>query len=63
MINHYDWHITHLDVMDISIVLFNISSKFLLYLECYILSPKIPKKVIKIHKKVIKIHKKVIKSQ
>jgi hypothetical protein len=45
MINHCDTRITHLGDMDISFVLLNISSKFLLYLECYILSPKISKKV------------------
>jgi hypothetical protein len=32
--------ITHLSDTDISFTLFNISSKFLLYLECYLLSPK-----------------------
>ena len=45
MINHCDTRITHLGDMDISFVLLNISSKFLLYIECYMLSPKIPKKV------------------
>jgi hypothetical protein len=47
MINHCDRCITHLDEMDISFVLLNISSKFLLYLECNILSPKMHKKVNK----------------
>jgi hypothetical protein len=47
MINHCDRHITDLSDTDISFVLFNISSKFLLYLECYLLSPKRHKKVIK----------------
>jgi hypothetical protein len=32
VINHCDRRITHLGDMDISLVLFNISSKFLLYL-------------------------------
>ena len=40
MINHCDRRITYLGDMDISIVLFNISSEFLLYLECYLLTPK-----------------------
>ena len=39
--------ITHLCVMDIPIVLFNISSKFILYLECYLISPKNLKKLSK----------------
>ena len=47
MINHCDRRITHLSDTDISFVLFNISSKFLLYLECYFLSPKMYKKVSK----------------
>jgi hypothetical protein len=34
MINHCDRHITHLGEMDISFALLNISSKFILYLEC-----------------------------
>jgi len=42
---HCDQHITRGD-MDIFFVLFDISSKFLLYLECYLLSPKIYKKEI-----------------
>jgi hypothetical protein len=40
MINHCDSCITHLGDLDISFVLLNISSKFLLHLECYLLSPK-----------------------
>jgi hypothetical protein len=40
MINHCDRRITHLSDLDISFVLLNISSKFLLHLECYLLSPK-----------------------
>jgi hypothetical protein len=36
-----------LGVMDIPIVLFNISSKVILYLECYLLSPKNLKKLSK----------------
>ena len=47
MINHCDRRITHLSDTDISFVLFNISSKFVLYLECYLLSPKRHKKVSK----------------
>ena len=47
MINHCDRRITHLSDTDISFVLFNISSKFVLYLECYLLSPKMHKKVSK----------------
>ena len=47
VINHCDRRITHLGDMDISFVPFNISSKFLLYLECYLLSPKMHKKVSK----------------
>ena len=47
MINHCDRRITHLSDTDISIDLFNIASKFLLYLECYLLSPKMHKKVSK----------------
>ena len=39
--------ITHLSVTDKSFVLFNISSKFLLFLECYLLLPKMHKKVSK----------------
>jgi hypothetical protein len=38
LINHYDRHITHLGVLDISCALFNVSSEFLLYLECYLIS-------------------------
>jgi hypothetical protein len=38
MINHCDRRITHLSDTDISFVVFNIPSKFLLYLECYLLS-------------------------
>jgi hypothetical protein len=41
VINHCDRHITHLSDLDISFVLLNISSKFILHnLECYLLSPK-----------------------
>jgi hypothetical protein len=43
MINHCDrctCCITHLGDLDISFVLLNISSKFLLHLEWYLLSPK-----------------------
>ena len=40
MIDHCDRRITHLDDLDISFVLLNISSKFLLHVECYLLSPK-----------------------
>ena len=47
MINHCGRHITHLSDTDIFFVLFNISSKFLLYLECYLLLPKMHKKVSK----------------
>ena len=38
--NHHDRCITHLSDLDISFVLVNISSKFHLHLECYLLSPK-----------------------
>jgi hypothetical protein len=61
MINHCDRRITHLSATDIFFVLFNISSEFLLYLECYILSRKMHKKVskwIKQGKKYISITKK-----
>jgi hypothetical protein len=34
-----DRHNTHLGDLDISFVQLNISSKFLLHLECYLLSP------------------------
>jgi 7-cyano-7-deazaguanine synthase in queuosine biosynthesis len=47
MINHCDRRITDLSDTDIFFVLFNISSKFLLYLECYLLLPKMHKKVSK----------------
>jgi hypothetical protein len=40
VINHYDRRITHLGDLDISFVLLNIFSKFLLHLGCYLLSPK-----------------------
>jgi hypothetical protein len=40
MINHCDRPITHLGDLDISFLLINIFSKFLLHLECYLLSPK-----------------------
>ena len=36
----HDRHIIHPSDLDISFVLFNISSKFLLHLECYLLAPK-----------------------
>jgi len=45
MINHGDKRITHLGDVNISLVLLNISSKFLLHLECYMLSSKMHKKV------------------
>ena len=60
-LNHCDRRITHHSDTDISFVLFNISSKFRLYLECYLLSPKMHKKVskyIKHSKKYISITKK-----
>ena len=50
MINHCDRRITHLSDTDISFVLFNISSKFPLYLECYLLSPKMHKKVNRLNR-------------
>jgi predicted ATPase len=37
VINHCDRRITHLGDLDISFVLLNISAKFLLHLECYLL--------------------------
>ena len=37
VINHCDRRITHLGDLDISFVLLNISSTFLLHLECYLL--------------------------
>ena len=40
VINHCDRHITHLSDLDTSFLPLNISSKFLLHLECYLLSPK-----------------------
>jgi len=40
MINHSDRRITLLGDLDISFVLYNISSKFLSHLECFLLSPK-----------------------
>jgi hypothetical protein len=40
MINHCDRHITYLGDLDISFVLLNIFSKFLLHIEFYLLSPK-----------------------
>ena len=46
-INHCDRRITLLSDTDISFVLFNISSKFLLYLEYYLLPPTMHKKVSK----------------
>jgi hypothetical protein len=52
MINHCDRHITHLSDTDIFFVLFNISSEFLLYLECYLLLPKMHKKVSKYIKQI-----------
>jgi hypothetical protein len=47
MINHCDRLITHLSDTDTSFVLFDIPSKFLLYLKCCLLSPKMYKKVSK----------------
>ena len=61
MINHCDRRITLLSDTDISFVLFNISSKFRLYLECYLLSHKMHKKVskyIKQTKRYISVTKK-----
>ena len=40
VINHCDRRTTHLGDLDISFVLLKMSSKFLLHLECYFLSPK-----------------------
>ena len=40
VINHCDRRITHLNDFDMSLVLLKISSKFLLHLECCLLSPK-----------------------
>jgi len=40
VINHCDRRITHLGDLNISFVLLDISSKFLLHLECWLLSPK-----------------------
>jgi hypothetical protein len=65
MINHQhcDRHITHLSDLDIAFILLNISSKFLLHLECYLPSPKrhIRKsKWIKQTKRYISITKKII---
>ena len=40
MINHSDRRITHLGDLDISFVLLDMSSKFLVHLECYLLSSK-----------------------
>jgi hypothetical protein len=40
VINHCDRRINHLGDFDISFVLLNILSNFLLHLECYLLSPK-----------------------
>ena len=37
VIYHCDRRITHLSDLDISFVLLNISAKFLLHLECYLL--------------------------
>ena len=54
MINHCDRHITHLSDLDISFVLLNISSKFLLHLECYLLSPNKIKQI----KRYISLNKK-----
>jgi hypothetical protein len=47
MINHCDRHITYLGDLDISFVLLNIFSKFLLHIEFYLLSPKRHIKIIK----------------
>ena len=61
MINHCDRRITHLGDLNTSFVLLNIFSKFLLHLECYLLSPnrhiKISKQ-IKQTKRYISITKK-----
>ena len=49
MTYHYDRCTTHLGDMGRSFVLFNIhdiSTKYLLYLKCYLLSLKIHKKVV-----------------
>jgi hypothetical protein len=45
-------HTTYLGDLDISFVLLNIFSKFLLQLECYLLSPK---KLIKIRPRVTEV--------
>ena len=47
VINHCDRRITHLDDLDISFILSNISLKFVLHLECYLL---LLKRHIKIRK-------------
>jgi hypothetical protein len=39
-VNPRDRRITHLGDLDISFVLLNIFSKFLLHLECYLIPPK-----------------------
>ena len=49
MINHCDRRITLLGDLNTSFVLLNIFSKFLLHLECYLLSPK---RHIKISKQI-----------
>ena len=50
VINHCDRRITHLSDTDISFVLCNISSKFLLHWECYLLSPKRHVKINRLNK-------------
>ena len=52
VINHCDRRITLLSDLDISFVLLNIFSKFLLHLECYLPSPK---RHIKISKQIKQI--------
>ena len=58
MINHSDRRITHLGDLDISFVLYNISSKFLSHLECFLLSPKRHIKINKQTKRCISMTKK-----
>jgi hypothetical protein len=61
MINHCDRRITHIGDLDISFVLLNTFSKFLLQLECYLLSPERNIKInkyIKQTKRYISITKK-----
>ena len=58
MINQFDRHITLLGDLDISFVLYNISSKFLSHLECFLLSPKRHIKISKQTKRCISMTKK-----